>query len=105
MHGGGQGGATAAQFPHRLTPPPPTQELWDRLLVLYPTSLAIFSEELDGLCFKVGPSPLWARPREAAVWGWEGAAMQEEPVFRGLLRQSAGPCPPSPQSWSVWSPL
>lgn len=82
-------GCTAAQPPHRLTPP--TQEQWDRLLVLYPTSLAIFSEELDGLCFKVGPSPLWARPREAPVWGWKGAAVQEEPVFRGLLRQSARP--------------
>lgn len=69
----------------------PAQEQWDRLLVLYPTSLAIFSEELDGLCFKVGPSPLWARPREAPVWGWKGAAVQEEPVFRGLLRQSARP--------------
>ncbi|KAK2502251.1 hypothetical protein MC885_020795, partial [Smutsia gigantea] len=33
----------------------PSQEQWDRLLVLYPTSLAIFSEEADGLCFKVGP--------------------------------------------------
>ncbi|XP_017709925.1 PREDICTED: pleckstrin homology domain-containing family N member 1 isoform X5 [Rhinopithecus bieti] len=32
---------------------------WDRLLVLYPTSLAIFSEELDGLCFK-GELPLRA---------------------------------------------
>ncbi|XP_075405685.1 pleckstrin homology domain-containing family N member 1 [Tenrec ecaudatus] len=30
----------------------PSQELCDRLLVLYPTSLVIFSEELDGLCFK-----------------------------------------------------
>ncbi|XP_009452965.3 pleckstrin homology domain-containing family N member 1 isoform X3 [Pan troglodytes] len=37
----------------------PAQELWDRLLVLYPTSLAIFSEELDGLCFK-GELPLRA---------------------------------------------
>lgn len=95
-------GCTAAQPPNRLTPP--TQEQWDRLLVLYPTSLAIFSEELDGLCFKVGPSPLWARPMEAPVWGWKGAAVQEEPVFRGLLRQGARPCPPGPQSWSVWSP-
>ncbi|XP_029802846.1 pleckstrin homology domain-containing family N member 1 isoform X2 [Suricata suricatta] len=32
---------------------------WDRLLVLYPTSLAIFSEEADGLCFK-GELPLSA---------------------------------------------
>jgi hypothetical protein len=31
------------------------QEQWDRLLVLYPASLAIFSEEPDGLGFKVGP--------------------------------------------------
>ncbi|XP_034526896.1 pleckstrin homology domain-containing family N member 1 isoform X2 [Ailuropoda melanoleuca] len=30
----------------------PSQDQWDRLLVLYPTSLAIFSEEADGLCFK-----------------------------------------------------
>ncbi|XP_077837187.1 pleckstrin homology domain-containing family N member 1 isoform X5 [Macaca mulatta] len=37
----------------------PAQEQWDRLLVLYPTSLAIFSEELDGLCFK-GELPLRA---------------------------------------------
>ncbi|XP_063487275.1 pleckstrin homology domain-containing family N member 1 isoform X9 [Symphalangus syndactylus] len=35
------------------------EEQWDRLLVLYPTSLAIFSEELDGLCFK-GELPLRA---------------------------------------------
>ncbi|KAB0376802.1 hypothetical protein FD755_011246 [Muntiacus reevesi] len=37
----------------------PLQEQWDRLLVLYPTSLAIFSEEVDGLCFK-GELPLSA---------------------------------------------
>ncbi|XP_060252154.1 kelch-like protein 17 isoform X8 [Ovis aries] len=37
----------------------PSQEQWDRLLVLYPTSLAIFSEEADGLCFK-GELPLSA---------------------------------------------
>ncbi|KAF4018547.1 hypothetical protein G4228_009889 [Cervus hanglu yarkandensis] len=37
----------------------PLQEQWDRLLVLYPTSLAIFSEEADGLCFK-GELPLSA---------------------------------------------
>ncbi|XP_047724746.1 pleckstrin homology domain-containing family N member 1 isoform X2 [Prionailurus viverrinus] len=37
----------------------PPQEQWDRLLVLYPTSLAIFSEEADGLCFK-GELPLSA---------------------------------------------
>ncbi|KAM7099974.1 pleckstrin homology domain-containing family N member 1 isoform 1-T1 [Molossus nigricans] len=37
----------------------PSQERWDRVLVLYPTSLAIFSEEADGLCFK-GELPLSA---------------------------------------------
>ncbi|XP_049731807.1 pleckstrin homology domain-containing family N member 1 [Elephas maximus indicus] len=37
----------------------PSQELCDRLLVLYPASLAIFSEEPDGLCFK-GELPLSA---------------------------------------------
>ncbi|XP_077930094.1 pleckstrin homology domain-containing family N member 1 isoform X5 [Halichoerus grypus] len=37
----------------------PSQEQWDRLLVLYPTSLAIFSEEADGLCFQ-GELPLSA---------------------------------------------
>ncbi|XP_027964301.1 pleckstrin homology domain-containing family N member 1 isoform X3 [Eumetopias jubatus] len=37
----------------------PSQEQWDRLLVLYPTSLAIFSEEAEGLCFK-GELPLSA---------------------------------------------
>lgn len=37
----------------------PSQEQWDRLLVLYPNSLAIFSEEADGLCFK-GELPLGA---------------------------------------------
>ncbi|KAI5252925.1 pleckstrin homology domain-containing family N member 1 isoform X2 [Manis pentadactyla] len=37
----------------------PSQEQWDRLLILYPTSLAIFSEEADGLCFK-GELPLGA---------------------------------------------
>lgn len=75
----------------------PSQEQWDRLLVLYPTSLAIFSEEADGLCFKVGPSPLWTRPRDApSAWGWEGAAAQEEPVFRGLLGQIALAPPTQP---------
>uniref|UniRef100_A0A8C5P4B1 Pleckstrin homology domain containing, family N member 1 n=1 Tax=Jaculus jaculus TaxID=51337 RepID=A0A8C5P4B1_JACJA len=37
----------------------PSQEQWDRLLVLYPASLAIFSEEPDGLGFK-GELPLSA---------------------------------------------
>ncbi|XP_060055797.1 pleckstrin homology domain-containing family N member 1 isoform X2 [Erinaceus europaeus] len=37
----------------------PAQEQWDRLLILYPTSLAIFSEEAEGLCFK-GELPLSA---------------------------------------------
>ncbi|XP_006871814.1 PREDICTED: pleckstrin homology domain-containing family N member 1 [Chrysochloris asiatica] len=37
----------------------PSQELCDRLLVLYPTSLAIFSEEPDGLSFK-GELPISA---------------------------------------------
>ncbi|XP_076965908.1 pleckstrin homology domain-containing family N member 1 isoform X2 [Callospermophilus lateralis] len=37
----------------------PSQEQWDRLLVLYPTSLAIFSEEPDGIAFK-GELPLTA---------------------------------------------
>ncbi|XP_051695462.1 pleckstrin homology domain-containing family N member 1 isoform X1 [Oryctolagus cuniculus] len=37
----------------------PSQEQWDRLLVLYPASLAIFSEEPDGFSFK-GELPLSA---------------------------------------------
>nr|XP_042128313.1 pleckstrin homology domain-containing family N member 1 isoform X5 [Peromyscus maniculatus bairdii] len=37
----------------------PSQEQWDRILVLYPASLAIFSEEPDGLSFK-GELPLSA---------------------------------------------
>ncbi|KAL2773496.1 pleckstrin homology domain-containing family N member 1 isoform a [Daubentonia madagascariensis] len=37
----------------------PSQEQWERLLVLYPASLAIYSEESDGLCFK-GELPLSA---------------------------------------------
>ncbi|XP_040591006.1 pleckstrin homology domain-containing family N member 1 isoform X3 [Mesocricetus auratus] len=37
----------------------PSQEQWDRILVLYPASLAIFSEESDGLSFK-GELPLSA---------------------------------------------
>ncbi|XP_032749076.1 pleckstrin homology domain-containing family N member 1 isoform X2 [Rattus rattus] len=37
----------------------PSQEQWDRLLVLYPASLAIFSEEPEGLNFK-GELPLSA---------------------------------------------
>uniref|UniRef100_A0A8C6MX32 Cardiolipin and phosphatidic acid-binding protein n=1 Tax=Mus spicilegus TaxID=10103 RepID=A0A8C6MX32_MUSSI len=37
----------------------PSQEQWDRLLVLYPASLAIFSEEPEGLSFK-GELPLSA---------------------------------------------
>lgn len=67
-----------------LLPVTSLQEQWDRLLVLYPTSLAIFSEEADGLCFKVGFSLLQTRPREVpCTWGWEGAAAQEEPVCLG----------------------
>lgn len=59
---------------HTLVEPPPcpltpSQDQWDRLLVLYPTSLAIFSEEADGLCFKVGPSPLWTHPGNALFVG------------------------------------
>lgn len=89
-----------------LCPLTPSQEQWDRLLVLYPTSLAIFSEEADVLCFKVGPSPPWARPREApCVWGWEGAAAQEEPVFRACWDRACWPHPPSLLPWSVWSTL
>ncbi|KAH0506695.1 Pleckstrin homology domain-containing family N member 1, partial [Microtus ochrogaster] len=37
----------------------PSQEQWDRILVLYPASLAIFSEDPDGLTFK-GELPLSA---------------------------------------------
>ncbi|XP_031235742.1 pleckstrin homology domain-containing family N member 1 isoform X2 [Mastomys coucha] len=37
----------------------PSQEQWDRVLVLYPASLAIFSEEPEGLSFK-GELPLSA---------------------------------------------
>ncbi|CAO2590342.1 Probable pleckstrin homology domain-containing family N member 1 [Lemmus lemmus] len=37
----------------------PSQEQWDRILVLYPASLAIFSEDPDGLNFK-GELPLSA---------------------------------------------
>ncbi|XP_034359045.1 pleckstrin homology domain-containing family N member 1 isoform X1 [Arvicanthis niloticus] len=37
----------------------PSQEQWDRLLVLYPASLVIFSEEPEGLSFK-GELPLSA---------------------------------------------
>lgn len=91
-----------------LRPVTSLQEQWDRLLVLYPTSLAIFSEEADGLCFKVGPSLLQTRPREApCTWGWEGAAAQEEPVCLSCMSEPATcpsrPHPPSLLSWSVWS--
>lgn len=89
--GGVRNGVQALAHTGRAPPLPltPLQEQWDRLLVLYPTSLAIFSEEADGLCFKVGPSPLWTCPRETpCVWGWERAVAPEEPVFRGLLGQS-----------------
>lgn len=49
------------------------------------------------LLYKVGPSPLWTRPRDApSAWGWEGAAAQEEPVFRGLLGQIALAPPTQP---------
>lgn len=44
----------------------PLQEQWDRLLILYPTSLAIFSEEADGLCFKVG-APHMGPPQGGAL--------------------------------------
>lgn len=87
-------GCMPAETP--LHPVTSLQEQCDRLLVLYPTSLAIFSEEADGLCFKVGPSPLQTRPREApCTWGWEGATAQEEPVCRGLLGQVAPPTQPA----------
>lgn len=51
------------------------QEPCDRLLLLYPNSLAIFSEEPDGLCFKVRRAPKLHTEEEVG-----GAAGQEEPV-------------------------
>ncbi|XP_057605426.1 pleckstrin homology domain-containing family N member 1 isoform X3 [Hippopotamus amphibius kiboko] len=63
----------------------PSQEQWDRLLVLYPTSLAIFSEEADGLCFK-GELPLSAlhinleeREKEIRSFLIEGATLPARP--------------------------
>lgn len=91
-----------------LTPPHAAldsrQERWDRILVLYPTSLAIFSEEADGLCFKVGP-PALTRPGRHLCAGVGGAEAQEEPVFRGQLGQSNLAPPTRLLPWSVWSQL
>lgn len=91
---GRQGWGPGARPWRPIRPSAPAQEQWDRLLVLYPTSLAIFSEEADGLCFKVGPSPPRSRPRDVPrAWGWEGAAAQEEPVFRACW--DSVPAPPA----------
>lgn len=48
----------------------PLQEQWDRILVLYPASLAIFSEDPDGLTFKVGPLHIYLSQKVPFV-GWE----------------------------------
>ncbi|KAM5150347.1 LOW QUALITY PROTEIN: pleckstrin homology domain-containing family N member 1-like [Callospermophilus lateralis] len=66
----------------------PSQKQWDRLLVLYPTSLAIFSEEPDGIAFKMGPPQ--GGPAQRGMLCGVGAATQGEPVYQGLLGQSTG---------------
>lgn len=62
----------------------PLQEQWDRILVLYPASLAIFSEDPDGLTFKVGP--LLSPVPKGALCGV--GVKTQKPVFQGLLGQS-----------------
>ncbi|KAF5920302.1 hypothetical protein HPG69_007608, partial [Diceros bicornis minor] len=89
------------------------QEQWDRLLVLYPTSLVIFSEEADGLSFK-GELPLSAvhinlEEKEKQIrsfliegglrWGWEGRREPGGcPTLQWVL--AGDPCPPGP-SWCL----
>lgn len=81
----------------------PRQERWDRILVLYPTSLAIFSEEADRLCFKVGP-PTVTRPREAPVCrGGRGRQLRRNLYFGASWDRASWPHLPA--SWSVWSQL
>lgn len=65
----------------------PLQEQWDRLLVLYPASLAIFSEEPEGLSFKVGPLHKYLS-RKVPFLGW--GVETQKPVFQGLLGHSTG---------------
>lgn len=69
----------------------PRQERWDRILVLYPTSLAIFSEEADGLCFKVDP-PTVTRPREAPVCrGGRGRQLRRNLYFGASWDRASWP--------------
>lgn len=78
-------------------PTPPVtslQEQWDRLLVLYPTSLAIFSRKQMGFALRWVPPHCRPAPGRL-TWGWEGATAQEEPVCRGLLGQVAPPTQPA----------
>lgn len=74
------------QVPNPTLPFDPLQEQWDRLLVLYPVSLAIFSEEPEGLSFKVGPLHIYLSRRCPLRVGVE----TQKPVFQGLLGQSIG---------------
>lgn len=100
LQGGPGPGCMAAETP--LRPVTSLQEQWDRLLVLYPTSLAIFSEEADGLCFKVGPSPLQPAPgRRPARGGGRGQQLRRN-LYVGAC-WNRWPHPPSLLSWSVWS--
>lgn len=76
----------------------PSQEQWDRLLVLYPASLAIFSEEPDGFSFKVGPShPWWSHPgRRPVCGGGRGQQLRRNLYFGACWDRAHGPCPPGP---------
>lgn len=71
------------------------QEPCDRLLLLYPNSLAIFSEEPDGLCFKV------RRPRVAHgggdASGWVGQRVRRNLSVNLSVAASAAASPNSPR--------
>lgn len=80
----------------------PLQEQWDRLLVLYPASLAIFSEEPEGLNFKVGPLHIHLSGKVPFL-GW-GRRLRNL-YFRACWDRAQGSTYLAPLPWSVWSLL
>ncbi|XP_053433092.1 pleckstrin homology domain-containing family N member 1 [Nycticebus coucang] len=73
----------------------PSKEQYQRLLVLYPTSLAIFSEEPDGLCFK-GELPL-----SAISFKWEEQQVHSFLIEGPLINTICVVCA-SYQDYSHW---
>lgn len=90
------------RVPNPTLPFDPLQEQWDRLLVLYPASLAIFSEEPEGLSFKVGPLHIYLTRKVPFLgWGWRLRNL----YFRACWDRAQGSTYLAPLPWSVWSLL